>query len=152
MIEAVVRANRVPALVSVLGYAGLIPFLILVSILWVTPDLHSEKIHQALLSYAAIILSFMGAVHWGLAIANKQQHINRIQLVVSVIPALIAWFSSMTTPVWNYFILILTFVLLTLIDVIFVNKQDAPDWYPLLRFPLTLVVVICLSIAQFSLL
>jgi hypothetical protein len=152
MLQTVDRKPRIPVLVIQLGYAGLIPFMTLACVLWITPEIYAEKIHQALLSYAAIILSFMGAVHWGLAIDNKDHSINGFQLVVSVIPALIAWFSSMTAPLWNYSILIFTFVLLCFIDTYFVQKQSAPEWYLQLRIPLTVVVVISLIIAQFSLL
>ena len=151
MLEAVVKTSRIQVLVTQLGYAGLIPFVFLAGILWLAPEINPQKVHQALLSYAAIILSFMGAVHWGLAIAQKHSSINSLQLVVSVMPTLIAWFSSMTTPLWNYSILIATFALLCLIDGYFVHKQQAPDWYPRLRIPLTVVVVISLAVAELSL-
>ncbi len=150
--QKVERTARIPNLVTHLGYAGLIPFVTLAVVLWNAPEIYLEQIHQALLSYAAIILSFMGAVHWGMAMAQKDQSIKPFQLAVSVIPALIAWFSSMTSPIWNYSILIFTFILLCLIDSFFVKQEDAPDWYLLLRIPLTVVVVISLIIAQLSLL
>lgn len=141
--------SLVPLFVSQLGYAGLIPFIMLAMALWLFPDIYFERITQALLSYAAIILSFMGAVHWGLAMDGA---VKRLQFGVSVVPALAAWSASLMSPMWNYSILIVSFVSLCLFDNYMARKNRTPKWYPVLRIPLTVVVVISLIIAQLSLL
>jgi len=143
--------SQVPLFVSQLGYAGLLPFMILAMSLWIFPDIYFERITQALLSYAAIILSFMGAVHWGLAMVMEDAH-RRLQFVISVVPALVAWFASLLSPMWNYSILIIMFVSLCLFDSFMARKHKAPEWYPFLRIPLTVVVIISLIVAQLSLL
>ena len=119
--------------------------------LWVFPDIYFERITQALLSYAAIILSFMGAVHWGLAMVMEDAD-KRLQFGISVVPALVAWFASLMSPMWNYSILIVTFGSLCLFDNFMARKHRAPEWYPFLRIPLTVVVIISLIVAQLSLL
>ena len=47
--------------------------------------------------YAAVILSFIGAVHWGLAM-NGAHTLARWQLGLSVTPALAAWLLMATLP------------------------------------------------------
>ena len=51
-----------------IGYAGLIPFIGLsaMSVLW--RDVHHSAVLFSLLAYGATIISFLGAIHWGLAI------------------------------------------------------------------------------------
>jgi len=146
-----IQRSRIPILINQLGYAGLIPFVTLALALWMLPSNYFDQLHQALLSYAAIILSFMGAIHWGLAMAEFNT-VNRFQLGISVVPALAAWFASLLTPMWNYSILIVAFVSLCLLDSYMVKNHNAPEWYPLLRIPLTVVVIISLIVAEISLL
>ena len=140
----------VPVLAAQLGYAGLIPFVLLSTGAWVFAEEFHAAINTALLSYAAIILSFMGAVHWGLAIAGRDG-VQAWQLGLSVMPPLIAWFASLTNPMINYSILIVAFVGLCLFDGRMVKDGKAPAWYPRLRTPLTAVVVISLIVAQLAL-
>jgi len=127
MSQANSQKYPVPTLVTQLGYAGLIPFVTLALAVWFLPPDYFQQLHQALLSYAAIILSFMGAIHWGLAMASKES-VGRLQLAISVIPALIAWFASLTSPLWNYSILLITFVCLCLFDNYMVKNLRAPGW------------------------
>jgi hypothetical protein len=141
---------RLPALAAQLGYAGLIPFVALSIGMWVLPEAYQAQASSALLSYAAIILSFMGAVHWGLAIANDE--LDSWQVGASVIPALVAWFASFASPMINYSILIVAFAGLCVFDGRMVQAGKAPAWYPKLRTPLTAVVVASLILAELSLL
>jgi hypothetical protein len=142
--------ERLPALAAQLGYAGLIPFVGLSMGLWVLPETYQPLASSALLAYAAIILSFMGAVHWGLAIASEE--VDNWQLGISVIPPLVAWFASFAPPMINYSILIVAFAGLCVFDGRMVKAGKAPAWYPKLRTPLTAVVVASLIIAELALL
>ncbi len=139
----------IPPVALWLGYAGLIPFVILASALWLLPDIDQSKTQSALLSYGAIILSFMGAVHWGLAMASTTALSTR-QFGVSVIPALLAWFAIFTPPVVNVSILIAAFAGLSLYDGLMAKKGVVPAWYPKLRTPLTAVVIVSLVAAQLA--
>lgn len=145
------KGDAVPVLAAQLGYAGLIPFVLLAIASWVFSKEFHTQIHTALLSYAAIILSFMGAVHWGLAIAGRAE-IESWQLGLSVLPPLVAWFASLAPPMINYSILILAFIGLCLFDGHMVKAGKAPPWYSSLRIPLTTVVVISLIVAELGLL
>ena len=57
-----------------LGYAGLLPFVLLAMVTWVTEPGHRGVAVLALTGYGAVIASFLGAIHWGLVMrdASKQ--------------------------------------------------------------------------------
>lgn len=141
----------VPLTAVQLGYAGLIPFIALSAGLWILPSGFQQPLNDALLAYASIIVVFMGAVHWGLAIAREGEP-DRLQLMVSVVPALLAWFGSLAPIMINYSVLIITFAALCLFDSRMSAQFRAPAWYPRLRTPLTAVVIFSLILAQLSIL
>lgn len=146
------KTHTIPRPVTVLGYSGLIPFITIAIAVWFVPYSYVAQMHQWLLVYAAVILSFMGAVHWGLAISvTAEEPVDTRQLVASVIPALIAWFASFLAPIWNYSILIIAFACLCLFDRYMVKQGKAPQWYYKLRIPLTVLVIVSLITAQLSL-
>ncbi len=69
-----------------LSYTGLIPFVSLTLVIMVS-DIYAQLAHHLLLSYAAVIASFMGAIHWGIALNNDRGN-NHYQQMLSVVPAL----------------------------------------------------------------
>jgi len=137
----------VPRLPAQLGYAGLLPFVTLSVAIWLAPATYQILINQALLLYASLILTFIGAVHWGLAMFQTQGD-YRAQLGFSVVPALVAWIALFLPEIINYSVLIIAFALLCLFDARMSKLGRAPTWYPQLRSPLTAVVVACLIVAQ----
>ena len=141
--------QRVPRLAALLGYAGLIPFVLLSAALWLAPASYQVLINQALLLYASLILAFMGAVHWGLAMLQSDLDDQR-QFLFSVIPALVAWLALFLPEILNYSVLIIAFALLCLFDTRMSKSGRAPSWYPRLRSPLTTIVVASLLLAQFQ--
>ena len=76
---------------SWLGHAGLIPFVAGLAVLLLVDD----RAWQAwtatqLLNYAALIASFLGAVHWGAALSGETGP-RPARLAWGVTPALLAW-------------------------------------------------------------
>ena len=146
-------AEKPPALAILLGYAGLTPFVGGALGVWIIPLGWREFVLSALLDYAAVILAFMGAIHWGLAMrAEERDERAQIQLGLSVIPPMLGWLAiaggmptGMALP-----ILFLAFVCLYLADLRAVRLGLAPRWYARLRTPLTLVVVLSLQLAWTS--
>ena len=136
-------AAGIPVLAVALGYAGLLPFFAGAAELWLLPGVMTSFVESALLAYAAVILSFMGAVHWGLAMRSHRDIVN-LQLGLSVIPALVGWMALMLPAVVAYPSLILAFVVLYVLDLQAVKLNMAPRWYPSLRLPLTAGVVVSL--------
>lgn len=74
-----------------LGYAGLLPFGICLAVMLLADDRSWQDLAVTqLLNYAAVIASFLGAVHWG-ASMNDRQGLQIIRLAWGVTPALLAW-------------------------------------------------------------
>jgi hypothetical protein len=142
-------ALRVPPAAAWFGGFGLLPFLAgsaLVAafdVTWAT---------DALRYYAAAILSFMGGVHWGLAMADfgadAGSGSNWTRLGASVVSALAAWLGLLLMLVPGLLVTTAAFAILLLGDLLAVRKGMAPLWYPRLRLPLTAVVVVCLIVAM----
>jgi hypothetical protein len=134
----------VPAMASRLGYAGLVPF-VAGALLCLLPDPAWGAFGERLLiGYAAVILSFMGAVHWGVALGEPALA-PRLYLV-SVLPALLAWVALLIPPLPALALLATTFTLLFAFDLRQSRDGPLPAWYPRLRAPLTFVVLMCLGL------
>ena len=81
---------------SRLGYLGLLPFVLGAALVWIVrADVHAY-VALALSTYAALILSFLGAIHWGLAM--RQPANNTAAWVWGVVPALVAWPAAVMPP------------------------------------------------------
>ena len=140
-------ADSVPTPAAWLGGAGVIPFAAGALGAWALPAPWDLWALQAQVFYGACILSFMGAVHWGLAMADYGgvPGASWQRLGGSVVPALLAWGALLLTPVLGLLVLLLTFAGLFMADLRVTRAGLAPGWYPRLRKPLTLLVVLSLG-------
>lgn len=148
-------ATQPPLLVVVLGYLGLLPFIGGALSIWVLPLGWRSFVLSALLDYAAVILAFMGAIHWGLAMrAEHSDPRAPLQLGLSVIPPLLGWLAIASgMPLLAALpVMLVSFIGLYLADLHAVRLGLAPQWYPALRMPLTAIVSLCLLVAWSSLL
>lgn len=143
--------TTVPGPALILGAAGLIPFVACLLIGFVAPDDVADLAMLALRAYAACILSFMGGVHWGLAIDPATREPSPQRLGASVVPALAGWVALLLPPFFGFLLLTLTFTDLLAYDHYETRRGHAPGWYPALRLPLTVVVVLCLLLAPLAL-
>lgn len=129
-----------------LGYGGLLPFLVLPVVAWFDPH-HPFWWLDALAAYGAVILAFVGALHWAFAMTLPELPPSRrtALYIWSTLPALIAWPSLMLTPVAAYPLLIIGFLLHLVQDRRLINIADVPAWYLPLRIRLTVVACLALS-------
>ena len=79
-----------PSLAVLLGLLGLIPFLLCGIGAVGTNDPTASAMAAALLGYGAVVLAFLGAVHWGMAMAPGTRFQTQ-RLAWGVVPALIGW-------------------------------------------------------------
>ena len=142
--------TRVPQSALWLGALGALPFVGLALAGFVLEGSLRAQASFALVAYGATILSFLGGIHWGLAIApasaTEAAGAKPGQLVVSVIPSLVAWSALLLPDGVALLALAAAFALMLLVDLRAVGRLEAPDWYPKLRAPLTLAVVASLVI------
>ena len=139
--------NNVPTSAAWLGGLGALPFIALAG---AAPFLDSAPrlfVVRALVAYGAVILSFLGGVHWGLAIASQGDAAHqalRTRLIVSVIPSLAAWVALLFPERIGLLILAAAIAAMLWVDIRATRAGHAPQWYPKLRIPLTCVVVAAL--------
>mgnify|MGYP000604441813 FL=1 len=132
-----------------LGYAGLIPFIIFSIGSWFQLPMISDSTY-ILTAYAAIILSFMGAIHWGIAMSSTEDQ-NGKYFIASVIPGLSAWLALLMPQRYAIILLMVGFIALIIYDWSVEKSQRLPGWYIPMRNRLTFVVVMCLMFTQLSL-
>ena len=140
-----------PRTVAWLGYGGLIPFLAL------TPasllDLrHAALWSSALYAYGATILSFIGALHWGLAMSLPELSGDEraARYAWSVVPALIAWPATLLSPALAAPLLVAGFIAHYLQDRRLARQARLPGWYLPLRMRLSSVACLCLVAGTFA--
>ncbi len=98
-----------------LGYAGLAPFVLLAALLWmVTPELH-PYVAIALASHGAVVVSFLGGIHWGLGF-RLAEPAARQHLAWGVLPPLLAWLGLLMPAYAGLPLLALALVACDLLD------------------------------------
>lgn len=142
-------SSSVPQAARLLGGLGLLPFVGLASSLIFMDDADRPRAALALLAYGAVILSFLGGVQWGLAIAANPPGPLMQRLVLSVIPSLLAWVALLLPNKTGLGLLALSFALMLWLDLRSVARQEAPAWYAQLRLPLSGAVTASLLSALF---
>lgn len=135
---------------KLLGYLGLVPFITTTSLLFLDKG-HPALWSHLLISYAAVILSFVGALHWAFAMTiNKSSQFERqLGFIWSVIPSLVAFISLFINEFFALILISIFFMLNLLKDKKLQKSIDLPCWYLPLRSNLTLVVISCLAISAF---
>ena len=134
------RQNTLPVSVGLLGYGGLIPFIVM-AILSIAEPAHGIIYRGALLLYGAVILSFVGAIHWGAAMfaTELSDKTRRACYLWSVVPALMGWSTYILAPVPSAMLLVLGFLLQYWRDLSIREAVAWPGWYLPLRVRLTMV-------------
>jgi Protein of unknown function (DUF3429) len=61
-----VTSSAPSPLATRLGYAGLVPFVLLAALLWIVQADLRPWLTIALTSYTALIATFLGGIHWGI--------------------------------------------------------------------------------------
>ncbi|MDP8568883.1 DUF3429 domain-containing protein [Methylophilus aquaticus] len=130
-------------LASILTIVGALPFVAAVAAQLAGVSAYHTSYFS--LTYGAVILSFLGGMHWGVFLS--QAHVARINLLVSSnLFALLAWLSLlMLVPLTQYLIQITCFLALLLIDRKLAADGMIERWFYNLRKQVTLVVVVCLA-------
>ena len=108
---------------------------------------------HAMAAYGAVILSFLGGVHWGLAVGSERGFDGgkvSSRLIVKVIPSLIGWFSLLIGQTTGLFVLAAAFAAMLLVDLRATQQGEAPPWYPKLRIPLSLMVIAALLVGAWT--
>lgn len=134
-------------LVHLLGYGGLIPFVLLALACWVVHPGWLGAFIKGQLAYGIAILSFLGGIHWGAALLSQGLSPDQTKkaLAWGVVPALVAWFATMMGG-FGFAVLMAGFVAAYQADKRLFAWYRIPDWFLLLRLRLTCSVVAALAL------
>ncbi|WP_222519230.1 DUF3429 family protein [Spiribacter salinus] len=134
-----------PSAAGWMGYLGLLPFLAGALGVWFGP----AWLAGWLAAYGAVILSFVGAIHWGLAMHRPAAAPEAFY--ASVTPALVGWVALLLPRLIGLPILAAGFIAWRIWE----HRQPGdvlPRWFRRLRTVLTIGAVSALLIGWFALL
>ena len=111
------------------------------------PGVASTILDQALnfqVTYGAVLLSFLGSLHWGMEFAGMGGHKGYPRLLLGVAPAVLAWSTIPLAPtsalLWQW----LGFTGLWYADNRATSAGWTPKWYSQYRFYLSILVGTCI--------
>lgn len=136
--------RRLARTARLLGFAGLIPFYAGSVGVWLAHHPFDMMAHKAQISYGAIILAFLGAVHWGVVL-RMPYGVPRAMLVWGVVPPLVGWAALGFGPPLAHGIMMLGFLAAFLADRRVSLSGLTPPWYGRLRLMLTTLVLLALA-------
>jgi hypothetical protein len=155
------------AVAVMLSVAGLIPFLVPAVLVLLDP-LETPIAVQVLISYGAVILSFIGAVHWGFALRDTAHPLpgtmtpamlgyERRLLTFGVLPALLGWVALLAMihfglPALSVFLLLAGFFLTVVAETIGKGRGLVAGNYLVLRWGVSIVVMLVLVFVLFGML
>ena len=143
--------NRLGNAAQWLGFAGLLPFYGALLALVMGDADPAAPAWRALIGYGVVILTFLGAVHWGVAIASERvAEFTAVQMLLwSVLPGLMAWAVLVLglSPGPALLVLAAGFSAQFGADRRLARTNLVPGWYLTLRGRLTAGVLACLTMA-----
>ena len=158
--------STLPSIVRILGYGGLIPFIVCAILVQVAPTPFDFVSAESLAAYGAVICSFLGAIHWGANfrhLGNVADSANlastgdiggsrwfeRNAWIWGVIPSLVAWLAlHVYIPVG---LLMLAAMLLVQRGIdqntyqYYFSSKAALDEFMVMRTRLTVIATVCLA-------
>ena len=133
-----------PKIALILSLAGALPFVAGAAVLWTGPAAYAPSALQALITYAAVILSFLGGIQWGIGVSVSETAPRSAQslFLLSVVPALLAWaMLFIDTSGARLLVAIFLFGFVWLIDALLHLQALIPDWFFRLRCLITPIVI-----------
>jgi hypothetical protein len=148
------RGDRMPPEAKILGAGGVVPLLAGVVMAFAAAEPFGFPLVRTTLIYAAMILSFLGGIHWGFASAafarNKVELSAPRILGLSVLPPLAGWVALLLPNTFAAPFLAASFASVLLLDRTTDRLGYAPGWWMRLRIRLTSAVVVLLLLLSFA--
>ncbi|XDZ66985.1 DUF3429 domain-containing protein [Alphaproteobacteria bacterium LSUCC0684] len=129
--------EKTPLSALILGWGGVIPFVATALAFKYAPPHVAITALEAGTIYGAVIITFIGAVHWGVAI--KREDASPYVYLWSVIPSLLMALVLMLAPPFRPLLLLAGLILVWGVDLRSTRAGVLPRWYMRLRHGLTAV-------------
>jgi len=138
-----------------LAFAGAVPFVLATGALFVS-DASSVRVPAitALVTYSAVILSFLAGIEWGLAIRDESgtETTRAVALGLSSVSTLAAWAVLwLPTATWQIGSALALFVAVWAADEWMAGRGLLPTWFVDLRTAVSVLVAAVLAVALFRL-
>jgi len=151
--ERLMTESRLPPLAIILGVLGLLPFFATGLLSVGTDSLAQHLGALPLIGYGAVILAFLGGVHWGFVIEGDKEPQERRRLLLGVVPSLVGW-AALLLGMLSYTDLGLLLLAAGFIGTVVVETRASrvdlvPRAYLVVRWGLTTVVVLLLVTVLF---
>ena len=119
-----------------LGYLAALPFITCAALAWWGGGETRVLAMRALVAYAAVVASFIGAIHWGFGFVKNT---SRPSLFVwGVVPSIVAWLSLLAAPAAGLAVDAVLLVACYLVDRVVYPQHGAGRWLAL-RLRLTVL-------------
>lgn len=156
-------AQSVPTPYMILGLSGGLPYLGLSAAsvylahqaglaiegvgIHIDPGVAITMLHQALdlqVTYGAVLLSFVGALHWGMEFAGYGGHKGYTRLMLGTMPMVLGWSTLALPPMEALIAQWATFTGVWWMDLRATMAGWTPKWYSQYRFYLSILVGTCI--------
>lgn len=124
----------------ILGLSGLLPFVTQALFSWLSPPAEMSGVLRSQAHYAAAILTFLGALHWGVTLASPGIVDGRAttRMVWSVIPSLFAWIVTLYPVQVSLPLLFAALAVALVVDWRLYANTPVPRWFMGLRLVLSI--------------
>jgi len=140
---------RAQTMALLLGYLGLIPFVAPALLIWFLDEQTALLLSTVQIVYAALIISFMGGVHWGYAV-KQGDNARYWQFLISVLPTLVLFavfvFGLTVEPLYIAILFSLILIVQAGVDQITMTEK----WFVTLRLVLTATASVSLVLVGLS--
>ena len=119
-----------------LGYLALLPFVLGAALVWIVREPVHPYVTSALSAYAAVVVAFIGGIHWGFGF--REATASPRLFVWGVVPALVAWVALVMQAHAGLVIHAVMLIVCYLVDRKVYPTVGAASWLTL-RFRLSVV-------------
>jgi Protein of unknown function (DUF3429) len=123
-------SHTLPTWAARLGYAGLIPFVALAALAVWMPAFRLQ-LQWALAAYGAVIVSFLGALHWGWVMREEAPLNPSASLIWGVTPSLLAWLALLLPTALSLYVLAASLWLCYAVDRRSYPPRQLTAWLPM---------------------
>ena len=122
-----------------LGYLAIVPFVCGAALVWLVDAADRPLAAQMLSAYAAVVVSFVGAIHWGIGF-TQERPASRL-FVWGIVPALVACLAVLMRPPLGLVVHAVMLVACYLVDCGAYPGEGVAIWLPL-RFRWTIAATL----------
>lgn len=136
---------RLPPIVVLLGYAGLVPFVIGPLWLTVAPASAPAWLDAAWIGYVTLLAAFLAGTFWGFALPAIEGPSGVLGMFIASLLLLITWVTMVVAPAYQLPLLVLVFLLQLLADYWRERTLDTIPGYFKLRATLTVGAIAAIA-------